>query len=163
MNAASGAFDHPFRMARGRRSPCPGTIFRTAKKPENDQDQPDQKQVLHGLNGMYDSPKHTRSGPDRSRLIESPTSFLAVLTAAIFPRHFRLRALSGIFHMRLLNRHGFKQLRALTRARHSREGLESSAFSPAEWLPIKERRRVAPKVMLLDSRLHGNDGVKNSA
>jgi hypothetical protein len=28
--------------------------------------------------------------------------------------------------------------------RHSREGLESSTFSPAEW-PIKDWRRVAPK------------------
>jgi hypothetical protein len=35
---------------------------------------------------------------------------------------------------------------------------ESSTFSPAEWLPIKEWR-IAPKATFLDSRLRGNDGV----
>jgi hypothetical protein len=45
----------------------------------------------------------------------------------------RLRALlSGIFHMRLLIRHGFKRLRALTRARHSFDRRNPKTYPPAQ-------------------------------
>ncbi|GHU07574.1 hypothetical protein FACS1894158_16010 [Betaproteobacteria bacterium] len=48
VDAASGAFDHPFRPACGGHPPPPGSaILRTAKNPENKQNQSDQEQIFH--------------------------------------------------------------------------------------------------------------------